>query len=217
MPAPTKRPSYHHGDLTTALVREGVAMARDGGPGAVVLREATRRAGVSPNAAYRHFADRDQLLGAVRVEAEQALAQAMQAEVEAVEAGTRGSPAELAAARLRATGAGYLRFARSEPGLFRTVFAEGAHRTAPGAVAPSESVASAPLRVLSTVVAEGTAAGLLPPIQDGDVDVVAWSAVHGLASLILDGPLGGLPDDATDRVANLLLAVVVTGLAHLPR
>ena len=52
------RRSYRHGDLRRALLDAGVALAREGGPDAVVLREATRRAGVVPNAAYRHFAGR---------------------------------------------------------------------------------------------------------------------------------------------------------------
>ncbi len=56
---------YHHGNLREALIEAGLATARAEGPEAVVLRAATRAAGVSPNAAYRHFADRDELLGAV--------------------------------------------------------------------------------------------------------------------------------------------------------
>ena len=60
------RRSYRHGDLRRALLDAGVALAREGGPDAVVLREATRRAGVVPNAAYRHFAGRQALLDAVR-------------------------------------------------------------------------------------------------------------------------------------------------------
>ena len=64
-PASTARSTYRHGDLRQALLEAGVAMAREGGPDAVVLREATRRAGVSPNAAYRHFSDREALVTAV--------------------------------------------------------------------------------------------------------------------------------------------------------
>ena len=55
--APT-RSTYRHGDLRRALLEAGIELARQGGPEAVVLREATRRAGVVPNAAYRHFASR---------------------------------------------------------------------------------------------------------------------------------------------------------------
>jgi hypothetical protein len=59
------RQTYHHGHLHEVLVKKGLEMARSGGTEAVVLREATRRAGVSPNAAYRHFANREALLDEV--------------------------------------------------------------------------------------------------------------------------------------------------------
>jgi len=63
------RSTYRHGDLRRALLDAGIELARQGGPDAVVLREATRRAGVAPNAAYRHFANRQDLLAAVRAAA----------------------------------------------------------------------------------------------------------------------------------------------------
>src|SRR5678809_425710 len=56
---------YHHGNLRAALVEAGVELARTGGPNAVVLRAASRRAGVSHNAVYRHFANQEDLLAAV--------------------------------------------------------------------------------------------------------------------------------------------------------
>src|SRR3954454_13446250 len=75
------RRTYRHGDLRRALVEAGTDLARSGGPDAVVLREATRRAGVVPNAAYRHFASRDELLDAVRTSALAGVARAMEAEL----------------------------------------------------------------------------------------------------------------------------------------
>ena len=63
------RTTYHHGVLRAALVEAGLALAREGGPQAVVLREATRRAGVAPNAAYRHFSGHPALFEAVRAAA----------------------------------------------------------------------------------------------------------------------------------------------------
>ena len=57
-----KRKTFRHGDLRNALVMAGLEMARAGGPKAVILREATRQAGVSPNAAYRHFTNQAELL-----------------------------------------------------------------------------------------------------------------------------------------------------------
>ena len=83
---PPARTTYRHGDLRRALLDAGVQLARDGGPAAVVLREATRRAGVVPNAAYRHFASREELLQAVRAAALSALAVAMERELAALAA-----------------------------------------------------------------------------------------------------------------------------------
>src|ERR1700726_860340 len=80
-PTEPARATYRHGDLRRALLEAGIDLAREGGPAAVVLREATRRAGVVPNAAYRHFASRWELLQAVRSAALSALAVAMEAEL----------------------------------------------------------------------------------------------------------------------------------------
>ncbi len=74
---------YRHGDLQRALLEAGIVLAQTGGPGAVVLREATRRAGVVPNAAYRHFTSRMELLQAVRMTALSRLALSMEAQLNA--------------------------------------------------------------------------------------------------------------------------------------
>src|SRR5258706_2964073 len=66
---PPARSTYRHGDLRRSLLAAGIALAEDGGPEAVVLREATRRAGVAPHAPYRHFAGPEALLPAVRAPA----------------------------------------------------------------------------------------------------------------------------------------------------
>src|SRR5580692_3093097 len=108
------RSTYRHGDLRRALLDAGIELARRGGPDAVVLREATRRAGVVPNAAYRHFASRQDLLQAVRAAALSALAVAMEAELRRLR--RRGSAADFARAGLRAIGTAYLRFAQEETG-----------------------------------------------------------------------------------------------------
>src|SRR5258707_12289134 len=79
--SPPVRSPYRPGERRRALLDAGIALARDGGPDAVVLREATRRAGVVPNAAYRHFASRQELLQAVRAAALSALATAMESEL----------------------------------------------------------------------------------------------------------------------------------------
>ena len=82
-----KRNTFRRGDLRNALVTAGLEMARAGGPDAVILREATRRAGVSPNAAYRHFAGQAELLDAVRSACLSRLAAAIEDEMKKCIAG----------------------------------------------------------------------------------------------------------------------------------
>src|SRR5688500_189256 len=101
------RTTYRHGDLRRALLEAGIALARAGGPDAVVLREATRRAGVVPNAAYRHFASRQDLLEGVRSAALSELANAMEAEIAKARRGE--APDGAARGRRRALGRGQRR------------------------------------------------------------------------------------------------------------
>ena len=126
------RSRYHHGDLANALVEAAVELAHEGGPEAIVLREAARRLGVSASSAYRHFADHEDLIAAVKVRAQGSLTEAMKAEPVVVAEGAKAQ----ALARLQALGRGYVRFALANPGLFRAAF----NQTTPTA-ADSESFA----------------------------------------------------------------------------
>ena len=95
---PAGRTTFRHGDLRRALLQAGMELAREGGPQAVVLREATRSAGVAPNAAYRHFSSHRDLLQAVRAAALSSLAVAIEAEMARARR-RKGSPAEAARTR----------------------------------------------------------------------------------------------------------------------
>ena len=115
-----KRKTFRHGDLRNALLAAGIEMARIGGPNTVILRKATRQAGVSPNAAYRHFANQAELLDAVRSACFSQLAAAIEDEMKKCRPGR--DPQAFARKSLRAVGMGYLGFAMREPGMFRTAF-----------------------------------------------------------------------------------------------
>src|SRR6202012_6191663 len=97
------RTTFRHGDLRRALLEVGMELARAGGPEAVVLREATRRAGVAPNAAYRPFSSHRDLLQAVRAAALALLSMAIETEMAAARR-RKLSPPQLARAMLRAGG-----------------------------------------------------------------------------------------------------------------
>ena len=108
---------YHHGDLRAALIDAGLELTRAGGPDALSIRAATRRVGVSPNAAYRHFSDREALLTAVASAIQDRVAVRMRSPRSG-----RRSPAAQARHRLRAVGLGYIEFALDEPGWFTVAF-----------------------------------------------------------------------------------------------
>ena len=204
------RSTYRHGDLRRALLDAGIALARDGGPDAVVLREATRRAGVVPNAAYRHFASRDELLQAVRSEALAALAAAMVSELRRLP--ETGDPAAFARANLRAIGAAYIAFAQREPGLFRTAFAGSAAAAAKPGEARPVNAAPGPFELLGAALDLNDRAGTLRPERRPGAEFLAWSAVHGLSMLIIDGPLRRLTRRDRATVTAALLDMVEKGL-----
>ena len=190
------------GEVLAGLIAAGVGQAQAGGPDAVVLREATRAVGVSPNAAYRHFSDRDDLLSAVAWEAMAMLAARMQHDIDAVTG--RPGTVERARARLRAVGLAYLGFARDEPGLFRTAFAApGGPHAARAHQGVGREPPRSPLQILDDTLDELVAAGALPPTRRARATALAWAAVHGLANLRLAAVLDdGDPeelDDALDR------------------
>lgn len=204
------RSTYRHGDLHRALVAAGTELAREGGPSAVVLREVTRRTGVTPNAAYRHFADKRALLHAVSMAAQAELARSIEEELSRIE--STDDVGDVAKARLRAVGAGYLRFAQTQPGLFRTAFAE--HADLRDAAAPDSAGDSGltPFQLLSVALDGLVDAGVLPAERRLGAEFLAWSSVHGLAMLVIDGPLQGLDVEQRTFAARRLLEMVEKGL-----
>ena len=207
---PAKRKTYRHGDLRRALLEAGMELAREGGPDAVVLREATRRAGVAPNAAYRHYANREELLQAVRSAALSQLAVAIESELARL-SGKKST--EFARASLRAVGNGYLKFALSQPGLFRTAFSVPDRLR--GAPVPEKAGHSGlnPFQLLGVALDRLTVAGLLLKQHRLGAEYLAWSAVHGLAMLIIDGPLRTLSRSERQMVGQRLLDMVEKGLS----
>lgn len=210
---PSPRTTYRHGDLRRALIDAGTDLAREGGPDAVVLREVTRRAGVTPNAAYRHFTDKGALLWAVSLAAQSRLAAAMEGELSAIaDDGDDQNDATMARARLRAVGAGYLRFALTEPGLFRTAFANHIDLRDAATGDSAGPHGRTPFQLLSDALDALVDAGVLPVDRRAGAEFVAWSSVHGLAMLVIDGPLRGLDPDQRLLAAQRLLEMVEKGI-----
>lgn len=205
---PAPRP-YHHGNLREALIEAGVGLARAGGPDAVVLREASRQVGVSHNAGYRHFPDRDALLAAVGERAMEELAELMERLIGEID--PAGDALEVADRRLRATGAAYVRFALTEPGLFRTAFAA---KDEMPTVSGSQEDLPGPFRLLVQGLDAVEAAGGMPEDRRPGAEIIAWSAVHGISLLLLDGPLRSVPAAERDAVIGQVLDAVQRSLSR---
>jgi AcrR family transcriptional regulator len=199
---------YHHGNLRAALVEAAAELARTSGPDGVVLREVARRTGVSHNAAYRHFADRDELLAEVAALGMDQLEQAMRARLATVR--TR-DPELRARRRLRETGRAYVQFALAEPGIFEVAFAQE-WATDEGGAPDFSHQESGPYGLLNQVLDELVAAGGLTPALRPGADVACWAAVHGFSMLVLQGPLRHLSPDQRDAALDAMLDTVSRGL-----
>jgi AcrR family transcriptional regulator len=175
--------SYHHGDLRTALVDAGLKALESAPIEELSLRALAREVGVSPTAVYRHFPDKQALMGALAAEGIEQLGQYQQAAA----AGAGGNSDAFGA-----TGRAYVRWALANPALFRLVFGQGRD------VGPSifgDNLAARLLQDRALHAVGGDAAGAQRLM------VQAWAVVHGLAMLMLDGQLP--QDDALiDRVID---------------
>jgi AcrR family transcriptional regulator len=173
--------TYHHGDLRPALLRAAARLLEKEGPAGLSLREVARRAGVSHNAPYRHFRDREALLAALAAEGFAMLGDA------------------LAHSSGRAMGEAYVRFALEHPQLFRLMF--GGHL----AFSRHRALAAAAGRPYQTLVEAFRAQ---PAIADPQMaGAAAWSLVHGLAHLLLDGHFARQAAERTAFIGEVIGAV----------
>jgi AcrR family transcriptional regulator len=172
--------AYHHGNLREALVESGLKLLEERSADDLGLREVARSVGVSATAVYRHFPDKQALLDALA-----------QAGLERLGA-AQGQAAEKAGggmAGFNATGRTYVRFALANPALFRLIFSAARQKAGEWSEAPDPAMALLQDNAARLVAdRRGEAAAKLFALR-------AWSLVHGLALLILDGQIKA--DDAT--------------------
>nr|WP_236595460.1 TetR/AcrR family transcriptional regulator [Mycobacterium paraintracellulare] len=182
---------YHHGDLRAACVRAAMELLEENGNTiGLSLRAVARRAGVSPGAPYRHYADRDALVSAVAAIGYRELAECMAAP----------NPSPTTAEDLATIGVAYVEFALRKPALFRMMFGESCDRD------NSERVAA------TAAIWELVSDGVRACFPDSDVEAMSnamWSLVHGLAFLHLDGKFDAAsPAAVSDRVRDAVRAIV---------
>ena len=187
---PSTSTSYHHGDLRAACLRSARELLQENGSAGLSLRAVARRAGVSPTAPYRHFADRDALVSAVAAEGYRELAAALAA----------AHPEPRTPDDLAAVAVAYVRFALDNPALFRAMFVE------PCDVQNEE-------RDQAVAVVGGYLGSLVlrvfPEADPEGMATAVWALVHGLAFLHLDGKLDSAdPEAFTRRIRAAVFAAL---------
>lgn len=201
------RSSYHHGDLRNALIEAGKDLAATGGPEAVTVRAAAKAVGVTPTAAYRHFASHADLVDAVKATALARLAEVMGAAMAEV---SGPDPVTTATMRLKATGEAYLKFAIEDAGSFMVAFNRGLDHEpdVAGFLANSDTA----FRQLTESLDELVRVGYLSPEARVNAEFVAWSVVHGLANLTLFGPLSAMSAADHEALVDKSLCAIIDGL-----
>ncbi len=193
--------AYHHGELRESLLETAGALLEEDGPAGLSLRKVGRQLGVTPGAPYRHFEDKDALLAALATEGFRKLRAAMLADLEGAPDGGE---------RLRRAGAGYLKFATAHPELFRLMFGWMPARDVPELCEAGDAAFTALEGVLQSCEQEG-----LLSRSVSDAGLLAWSAVHGAAFLLIDGRLQlGKPAPDSECVLNLIHESLWAGIGR---
>ncbi|MGW4274445.1 TetR/AcrR family transcriptional regulator [Streptomyces seoulensis] len=190
--------AYHHGDLRAACLRAARELLEEDGSAGLSLRAVARRAGVSPTAPYRHYADRDALVSAVAAQGYEELAGYLAA----------AHPSPASADDLAAVAVAYVRFALDHPALFRVMFAEPCDPT-------SEE------RVAATAAIRGYVRGIVdrafPGVDPEALSTTVWALVHGLAFLHLDGKLDASTPEVVDAQVRAAVQALFTASATIAR
>lgn len=194
------RAGYHHGALRDALIRAADEILAERGVEGFSLREAARRARVSPAAPAHHFGSAAGLLTEVAIAGFEELAQRLR---EA--ARTETSPA----ARIRAQGVAYVRFALAYPGRFQLMFRHDLISAENEKLSAASKAAMAELKA-SVAAYLGLDEKTAPDKSMKPLLLGAWSTVHGFAHLALDGKFITIahPRSLSDFVSDELPAML---------
>lgn len=175
--AATARPTYHHGNLRQALIDAVGAIVRDEGLDQVSIRACAKLVGVAPSAAFRHFADKRDLMSAYAAAGFAAMARMV--------AQRRDAAGPEPVDKFRAVGEAYILYALENPGQFQAMFRSEL-------VNPSDTELQEQSGRMEEALRQGLR-DLVPgdedPVATKKKELLAWAAVHGLSSLMIDGQL----------------------------
>jgi AcrR family transcriptional regulator len=202
---PAPKP-YHHGDLRRVLIDAALQLVGEAGAEAVSVREAARRAGVSPGAPFRHFPSRDALMQAVAEEAQRRF----RAEIEAAIAGAAPNDP---LGRFRCLGLAYLRWAMRNPTHFEIISSRRFFDHDKAAAISSDNAEL--IELTERTLAEAFAAGQLRTTDLKQVQIAGRALVYGFARMNIDGhfPRWGVAGSEAEQTAEAVLDLFIEGIA----
>jgi AcrR family transcriptional regulator len=195
--------TYHHGDLRQSLINAAIALISEEGISDLSLRQVARRVGVSHNAPYRHFEDKEALLAAVAEQGFQSLRVAMETARQVI-------PPD-SSQHLEAIGVAYVHFALAHPFHYRLMF--GDYRCNLSKYSALAEAAQQSFMVLVNTIREGQIAGIFRLADPVDLAQVAWSMVHGQSMLALDNKLQVKQGEEFEAFLKFSSQMLIQGLA----
>ncbi|MEE9444234.1 MAG: TetR/AcrR family transcriptional regulator [Cocleimonas sp.] len=172
-----EKKTYHHGNLAESLLNAVDELATKFGLEAVTLRACAKLVGVSPSSAFRHFSDKRALMTAFATKAIHQLAHAMALAKEQANSNKEDA--------FSAVGLAYIEFALDKPAFFRAMWREETIYTNDENYIQATNLLSAHLQGGFAETIEDT-----DPESFSSQELLAWSSVHGMANLFVDGPVG---------------------------
>jgi AcrR family transcriptional regulator len=196
--------SYHHGNLSEALVKAALQLIEADELGKLSLRAVARHAGVSAAAPYRHFESREALLAAIATQGLRMRTEAMQSAL----AVCGDDPM----ARLLEVGVAFVLFAHEHPAHYAVM-------TSPELIDDSDypelaAAGAESMGILMQAIRDGQQAGGIAAGEVRELAAAAWASVHGLASLLATGQLRHLRfddedvEDLTRRITGAMLGAM---------
>lgn len=195
-----RRGTYHHGNLKEALIQAALDLIAERGPYGFTFADASRAAGVSPAAPYRHFRDRDDLMADVARRGFERFEGAL------AKGWNGGRPDSFTA--FENMGRAYLAFARDEPAFYSAMFEAGVSADANPELQQTSDRAFAVLRHATEELSATLPKGQRPPALMMALHIFAMA--HGIASLFARGDaarrkLPMSPDDLLEAAVLVYL------------
>ncbi len=194
--------SYHHGDLRHGIIEEAKIWIETKDISSLSLRGIARRLGVSHNAPYRHFTDKESLLATIAQIGFEKLEQSLQQ----VLANNTSTPEE----RIKTLGVKYIEYAVSNPAYYRVM--SSAYISNYQKYPSLEKAAEESFTILKEAIAQGQKARVIRSGDTKELASVCWSLVHGVSMLYLDRQIQASTVDSVEKLAKLATAMMIEGL-----